>query len=402
MLLDGTGAKEKGMAGAGLALPQDGVAAINNPAASGLVADQISIGATALLANTEFEVAGPGTGPFPMEPGVDDGAERWFGIPYMTAPRRFDGRWSGALSVYGFFGLGSNHIAALRHNCPVPLGPGANGAYCGGEAGVDFSALLVAPSLAYALSPSWSIGIAPVLAYSRIEVRGLGAFAPGSIAPGNVSDNGFDEAFGFGAKAGLHFQAPRFSFGLTYQSKMDMRPFEGYRGLFADGGKVDLPSVVSVGVAADITDDLIALFDVKHVLYSDSAPLSNRFALPGPGAPLLGSADGAGFGWNDQTTFHLGLQYHWRPDMVVRTGYAYSTRLFDDDQVLLNALSPGTMTHHFALGGSYFLDGARSVDLGATYVPSTNVAGLNQASPDQTISESLETLEIGIGFNYRW
>ncbi|RJF88869.1 hypothetical protein D3874_19370 [Oleomonas cavernae] len=403
LLLDGVGGKEKGMAGAGLALPQDGVAVINNPATSGLVRSQISFGGTALFASPEADVSGAGSGLFPQEPGTADGDERWFGIPYMAAVQDFDSRWSGGLSIYGFFGLGAIFADVPRTNCPLALGPAASGPLCAGESRIDFSALLVAPSVAYALTPSWSIGVAPVLAYSRIELRGLGGFAAGSIDPSAVSDNGVDEAWGFGGEIGLHYQGPSLSFGLTYQTRMDMRPFDRYRGLLADGGKVDLPSVFAAGIAADISENLIGLLDIKHVRYSNSALLSNRFVLPGPpGNALLGSPDGAGFGWKDQTTFHLGLQYYWRADTVLRAGYAYSTRLFPDSQVSLSAIAPGTMTHHVALGGSYFLNELVSIDLGATYTPATHVRGRNAASPDQTISEALETLEIGLGFNYRW
>ena len=55
-------------------------------------------------------------------------------------------------------------------------------ALCGqGKLGVDLMQLVVAPTLAYKLSPQHSVGVAPLLVYQRFKASGLEGFSPRDV-----------------------------------------------------------------------------------------------------------------------------------------------------------------------------------------------------------------------------
>lgn len=404
LLLDSTGAKEKGMAGAGMALPQDGVSAINNPASIFHVPDQISGGLTAMLVSPKMSATGAGIGAFPVEPGTFKGRSQVFPVPYFSIVDDLDNDdWSVAFSVYGLFGLGPSFRAFTRTNCPAIPGTSGTGLFCDGRTNIAFSAAFISPTLAYRLTPTLSIGVSPILAFTQIKIQGLRALAANSSNPAAVSDNGTDKAFGYGGKIGIHYQGDRLSAGATYQTEMHMQRWRKYAGLFAEGGNGDLPSVIAGGLAYRVTDALTAAFDVQHVLHSDVAAFSNDFQVPGlPGTQPLGTADATGFGWSDQTNLHFGIQYALTEAFTVRTGYGYSTQQVPENGIFLSAAAPATLQHHIAAGFSYDVSETWTADFGASWTPRTWVRGSNQLSPDQRISASLETLELGFGVSYRF
>ena len=404
VLLNSTGAKEKGMAGAGLALPQDAVSAINNPASIFYVPDQISGGMTAVMVSPKMSATGAGVGAFPVEPGTFKGRSRVFPVPYFSIVDDLDNdKWSAAFSVYGFFGLGPSFRAFNRTNCPAIPGLSGTGLFCDGRTNIEFSAAFISPTLAYRLTPTLSVGVSPILAITQMKIQGFGAFAANSSNPNALSGNGTDKAFGYGGKVGIHYQGDRLSAGVTYQSEMHMQRWRKYAGLFTEGGNGDLPSVISAGLAYRITDALSAAFDVQHVLYSDVAAFSNDFQIPGlPGTQPLGTADASGFGWSDQATFHFGVQYALTDAFTVRTGYSYSTQQVPESGLFLDAAAPATTQHHFAAGFGYDLSETWTADFGASWTPRTWVRGPNPLSPDQRISASLEILELGLGVSYRF
>ena len=389
-----------GMGGAGTAIAQDAVAAINNPAATVVVGNQFTIGLTVLYQAAEIDVSGAGAGPFPLEPGNTDNSERFFQVPFLSATYRVDDRWALGISAYGMFGLGVAYPDHPRTNCPfgTPTGP-----LCGGASALDTSALFITPTVAYRLSPKWSIGVSPALVYSRFEAKGFGTLAPASIDPANLSDKGVDEAFGYAAKLGVHYEGETFAFGLTYQTEADMQRYKKYAGLLPEGGNFDLPAVLSFAVAYDLDDDFTVAADIQDVFYADVPVLANGFVNPLiPGNPMLGSDKGAGFGWKDQWIFHLGAEHRLSETFTLRAGYAYATRLYSGRDALLNAMAPAIMRHNVAAGFSQALMDDVSLDFGITYALPLDQAGINGLSPDQEIRSTHGIVEGAIAVNYAW
>ncbi|MDD3446749.1 MAG: hypothetical protein PHS60_15185, partial [Zavarzinia sp.] len=207
-------------------------------------------------------VSGAGAGPFPLEPGHSDNKERFFEVPFLSATYRLDDRWALGFSAYGLFGLGVAFPDHARSNCPFGL---PSGPLCGGESTLDTSALFVTPMIAYRLTPGWSVGVSPALAYSRFKAKGFGALAPASIDPAATSDNGIDDAFGYAAKIGIHYEGEGLAIGIAYQTEADMRRYRKYRGLLPEGGNLDLPAILTLGVACDRADDFVIAADVQGV-----------------------------------------------------------------------------------------------------------------------------------------
>lgn len=402
VLMTSVGAKEKGMGGAGLALPQDAVAPINNPASTVEVADQVSFGGTVVLSEPAMNVEGTGTGPFPLAEGKWDAVERLFTVPYLSATKRIDDRWSAGFSAYGLFGLGVSYPAEARPGCPPGL-PGT-GPLCAGKTTLDTSALFISPTVAYRLTPRTSVGLSPSLVYGQFKARGFGALAAfgASSDPQHVTDLRSDESLGFAAKIGLHHQGESFSFGLTYQTEADMRPYGKYRGLLPEGANLDLPAVLAGGIAWRVAQGLDLVADAKYVLYSDVPAFSNRFVIPLGGGPQLGTDEAAGFGWNDQLMLHFGAQQRLADGLAVRAGYSYTDRLFPGSEGLLNALAAAPFRHGFSGGFSVDLAEALTLDAAIVWSPPVATDGRNGLSPGQTVSLSNAVTEFAFGLSYAW
>lgn len=403
LTLTSVGAKEKGMGGAGIALARDAVAPINNPAATVFISDQFSIGSTILTSNAEFWVDGAGTGPFPLAEGEHDAKERFFAVPYASVAKRLDERWSAAFSAYGLFGLGVTYPDHARPGCPPGL-PGT-GPLCAGETQIDTSALFISPTIAYRVMPQFSVGVSPALVFSRIEVAGLAALEAfgASSDPGHVSNKGPDEAFGYAVKFGAHYEGERLSLGLAYQTEAKMGRYSRYRGLFAEGGNVDLPAVFTAGFGLKLGGDVTLAGDITRVFYADVPSLANRFINPlVPGNPKLGEGDATGFGWKDQWVYHLGAEQRLDAAWTVRAGYAYADDMYRGDQALLNALAPAVMKHTITGGFTLTLGDGVSVDAALSWAPADEYRGSNALSPDQGVTAKHEITELGLALNYAW
>ncbi len=170
------------------------------------------------------------------------------------------------------------------------------------------------------------------------DAYGLGAFtgantmpvpgSPGqffdqqaSSSPSNVTDNGYDSAFGIGFTVGWQGQiTDQLTLGATYHSKNSMQEFDDYRGLFAEQGSLDMPGWYGFGLSYKPSPKLTVAFDYVRTLYSGAESISTKIqAGAPPGFPsgmnmfmpgtMLGNDDGSGFGWNDINIFKLGIAY---------------------------------------------------------------------------------------------
>ncbi len=101
-------------------------------------------------------------------------------------------------------------------------------------------------------------------------------------------------------------------------------------------------------------------FDIEQTSFSDvdsvGNPMTNLVGcptLPLGGTSLetcLGGANGAGFGWDDMTTYKLGFEWAQNDTNVWRFGYSYGEQPVQAADVLFNILAPGVMEQHITLG----------------------------------------------------
>ena len=209
-----------------------------------------------------------------------------------------------------------------------------------GNAGVDLSQLFISPSLAYKITPDHSIGIAVNIAYQRFKAYGIpaGVWQCFSESPTNMSDNGYDSAWGWGGRIGYTGKiTPELTIGATYATKTYMGSFDKYQGLFAEQGGFDIPANWGLGVAWKAIPALTLAFDYqRHPVQWREIDLPIRLTLCSP-AIFSALDNGPGFGWDDVNVYKLGAAYEigaW----TLRGGYTYVTQPIPQSQTFLNIL----------------------------------------------------------------
>lgn len=397
--------KEKGLAGAGAALPQDALAAASNPAGMVEVGDRIDAGALIFSPRRSYTISGNPSGmpgSFGLTPGKYHSGSEYFLIPHFGWNHMIDDDRAIGVSIYGNGGMNTDW--------PSKAGAGGTGTFYGGTvpggkagAGVDLAQLFVNISYAQRLGESTAIGISPILAYQRFEGTGLAAFGAMGFSrdPNRVSDKGHDNSFGYGVRVGLtHEVQPGLRLGVAYQSKIYMDEFDRYRGLFAEKGGFDIPATATIGLAWDATPNSKLVLDVQRIWYSD-IPSVGRKMLPGLMTAQLGDDKGAGFGWRDMTVVKLGYQWDCN-DWTWRVGYSQTDQPIPSSEVLFNILAPGIMEKHLTAGFTQRLGKSNEWSFAAMYAPSHSVSGANPLDPGQRIKLRMDEWELAASYAWKF
>lgn len=227
------------------------------------------------------------------------------------------------------------------------------------DTGIDMAQLFIVPTLSWQVNDQHAIGVGLNLVGQRIRVKGIQNFdnAAFSSSPGKVTNNGYDNSFGVGVRIGwIGKITDRLSVGATYASETSMSDLDDYEGLLADGGNFDIPENYGLGLAFKATDDVTLAFDVVRINYSDIKSIGNEGPTTNENWRPMGSSQGAGFGWDDQTVYKFGVAWRVGPRWTLRAGYNHGDAPIDDDQTLLNILAPATVEDHLTLGATWALD----------------------------------------------
>lgn len=354
----GYGMKALGMAGAGVALPQDALAAATNPAGMVLVGNRIDAGMLLFRpdrATSEINNGSPFTA---ANQDYDPNGDESFFIPEFGYNRMISNTMSFGVSVYGNGGMNTSYSGAIPQFGSTP-------------AGIDFSQLFIAPTVAWKLSETNSVGVALNIAYQKMAVQGLENFdaASQTSALGNVTNKGYDSATGLGLRLGWTGQiTPNVTLGATYQTKTKMSKFQKYKGLFAGQGEFDIPSNYAVGIAVKATPSTVVAFDVEKIKYTDSKSVSNPLGPVSGGGVLantLGTDGGAGFGWKDMTVYKLGVSHQLNDKLTVRAGWNHGKQPIPAGETFFNLLAPGVVEDHLTLGASWNM--TKDMEMSATY-----------------------------------
>ncbi len=406
----GYGTKQAGMGGAGVAYPQDSLAAATNPAGMAFVGSRADIGIELFSPKRDASFGGPSSK-------ADSGATL-FAVPNMGAVID-QGPLAYGISIYANGGMNTRYSSAnnfYKNGFQSLFGVPKNT----GTLGISLSQLLIAPTIAYKVLPGTSIGVSPLIAVQAFRAYGMGDFDNSffSSDPGHVTNQGNDFAYGGGVRVGIQSNLTNWlSVGATWSSKVYMSKLNKYSGLFADGGSFDIPSNFAVGLALKPTPSLVAAFDVQRIMYGQVPAIANpgpsgaalgnfmqafgKFAAgvgprPGPLPRLLGSSGGMGFGWRNITVYKVGVSYDMNDRLTVRAGFDYTDSPIPNDQLLFNILAPGVIKY--------------TGTLGLTYKPAQNqeinVAYMHAVRHDQS-GVLVQPIEIGmyqnaLGVSYAW
>ncbi|MGI9225593.1 MAG: OmpP1/FadL family transporter [Woeseiaceae bacterium] len=439
----GVGTQSKGMAGTGVGSNADmgAIMSASNPALAVFTSDAWEVG-LAVFSPRRSYTAGPsqlngslidlGGGvflpSFTIAEGTIDSSSEYFPIPFVAK------NWSlanGGNITGAFYGRGGmntdwddSNASATSFFCdntgtsPTPVtGPGP---FCAGVAGVDLSQAFLNVYYSAKVNDNFAWGIGPILAFQIFEAKGIATFTPitktfaesgGTAFPTALTDNGHDTSYGWGFGAGMWWGiTDRVGFGLSYQSQMSMSEFDDYADLFAERGGFDIPASTKAGLSFLATDALRVNLDVEFTQFSEvdavGNPMANMLAcptLPFGGTDLescLGGANGAGFGWEDMTTYKIGFEWASSESNTWRFGYSYGEQPIQAADALFNILAPGVMEQHVTFGLTHQTRGGGVLSFSFMYAPENSVTGPNMFDPTQTLELTMDQFEFEVSYRF--
>jgi long-chain fatty acid transport protein len=417
---NGYGMKSNGMGGAAIAVAMEPFGGAVNPGAMSFLDNQWQFGVAWFSPHRSAERTGSGQAG--IDGSVDSDSTNFF-IPEFGMNWKYSPEVALGITVYGNGGMNTDYpggqISAQSACGQFRGGQGAPyNMLCGsGSLGVDLTQLIIAPYASWQFVKNHSIGIAPLIAYQRFKAEGLQVFdnPAFSTSPGNVTNNGYSDSWGVGARIGYMGQfSDQFAVGAAYSTRINMGEFDKYKGLFAEQGGFDLPSNFTVGMAFRPTKEWLLALDFERIYYSDAASVSNPSASIGYCVPpqmgglgqrnyCLGGSDGAGFGWQDINVWKVGVQYQLNDQWTFRGGYNYSDNPIESKDVTFNILAPGVVTNQWSLGTTYRIDNVSEITGAFMYALNNSVTGpslfIGFGAPPTT-TETIQMKEYLLGIAY--
>jgi long-chain fatty acid transport protein len=385
----GYGMKAKGMAGAATTNTEDAFFGANNPAAAAFVGNRMDLGADMFSPIREAERVG----------GVlnanSESNSNYFLVPEFGYNRMLNPNLALGVTVYGNGGMNTDYS-------PIP-GGGPNILGFPADLGVDLMQLVVAPTAAFKINANHSLGVSPLLGYQRFKAEGVQAFGGSSSNPTALTNNGYDDAFGYGVRIGyLGKITPTVTIGAAYASKMNFEEFDDYAGLFAEQGDFDIPENYNVGLSWQTTPKVRLALDYQRINYSDvnsvGNPVSNLLVLGNP----LGTNSGPGFGWDDIDVWKLGVEYKHSSNWTFRAGYSHNDNPIngsDLGEVMFNILAPAVIEDHITLGFTYTRANGDEITAAYMHGFKNDVLG---ADPFFGGTDTIQMYQNSIGIQYSW
>jgi long-chain fatty acid transport protein len=337
---EGSGAKSRGMGGAGVAMATETQSIINNPATVNRVGNRQDI-ALGLFSPNDRGYTYTGPAPYTSPQTSDD---KIFPIPFYGYSRQLDDGAAWAFTVSAVGGMNTDY--------PVNFGA-AFGACCTGPTGLDLSQLSLGATYGGKMTDSVSWGVTASLVYQRFEAEGLQVFQVASSDPANMTNNGVDDSTGIGLMLGLlgEFENGA-TWGASYKFKTDMSEFDKYKGLFPDQGKLDIAPTFTIGVALPVGEKTTLALDYHYIDYEAVTAISNATSIfdPFDTTTYFGTSDGPGFGWQSISVIKAGIAVETSPTMIWRGGVNIGESPLVEAEFSTAFLVPATITTHVTVG----------------------------------------------------
>jgi long-chain fatty acid transport protein len=424
----GIGAKNKAMAGAGMAMPEDAISIVSNPAAAVLVENRMDAGISLFMPRRNYTTLFGGNNgrndSFSFENvNLDSGKESIISAEIAGAhPLANDAAL--AWAFYMRNGLASSFKGGSATFDPDGDGPlGIDtfpGTYGDGELSFELSQALLDITWAKQFNEQTSLGVSAVLAAQSLKVRGIGGFSKytgtfagsgGAALPGNLSGKGKDTGYGVGLKAGLHHElGEHFSLGASYQSEINTGSFSDYSDLLAGGGDLDIPAWAKLGVTWRPVGHFSLSVDLQYIWYSGIDALGNPFAniydcpTAGRGGTnlkrCLGGADGPGFGWQDMPVVSIGSHWDINGSWTLRAGFSFADQPVPYDENTFNIPVISLTEAHYTFGFSRRLANGDELSFAFMYTEEESLEQLNQLDDSQIVR--LTTDQFDFQLSYSW
>jgi len=310
----GAGAKARGMGGVGIATDLKGENAYSNPSMiTRTKTAYVNVGVNVFKADVSLDVAG---------------SKMDSKYPVVALPSL-----SGVYAINESFFVGGSVYAA-----------GGMGVDYTDDNSIEDSLALatIAVPLAYKYQ-GLSVGVTPLIKYGSLKM------------PDGTGSTVSSTDTGFGFEVGADYQidideTSSITVAGVYKSSVELDYGKDVITTNANENSVlATPSVIGVGVSADVGSSTIAL-DYKRIGY--------------------GSAKGfEDLDWVDQDVFAIGYQYS-ADVWAVRAGFNYgaSPIAADEDNTFGSLFAfPGVTSTHYTVGGSYSINANNEIDLGVVY-----------------------------------
>lgn len=387
----GYGIKAKSVGGAGIAMPQDALAAATNPAGMAIIGNRIDFGIDYFSPQRS---ATWGTNAFGVTTGTYNSDSTEFLIPEFGYNKMISANSSLGISVYANGGMNTDYGAKI-------LAGGTTNTYS------NLEQLFIAPTWA-TKSGNHAFGVSLLIARQTFEAKGLQGFdVTGTTAyVGNVTDKGEDSSTGLGVKLGWTGQlSQNIALGVTAQPQISMSKFGRYKGLFAEQGKFDIPAVYGVGLMFKVSPATTFAFDVSQIKYGSVKSIANKGEqLPSVSGALLGNNDGAGFGWKDQTVYKIGVIHQYSSNLALRAGFNYAQMPITDKNTYFNILAPATVEQHLTLGATWTLANKSELTVGYMHAFSKELKGVSGGNGNTVTGYpvDLKMDQNSLGIAYGW
>ncbi len=392
----GYGLKAKGMGGAATAMAIDSFGGANNPASMVWVGNRLDVGLDWFSPKRSVERTGSTAG----LNGSASSEKNDFFIPEFGYNKMLGSDISLGVTVYGNGGMNTSYpggqIATApgsTFTCPGFLGfpPSTAGAtpppynlLCGsGKLGVDLIQLVVAPTFAMKVNKEHSFGVSPLIGYQRFKAEGLQGFSAYSTDQTKLTNNGYDSSTGFGVRVGwMGKVSDNVTLGAAYATKMRMKKFDKYAGLFAEQGDFDLPENWNLGIAFKPAPSVTVALDYQRINYGGIRSVANPMANTGNGTAAsffinnsLGCDTCRGFGWSNVGVIKLGVEYQYSGSLTLRAGYNRVNNPIQPRDVTFNFLAPGVVQDHYTLGMTYGVTKDTEVTVSYMHASEKSVTG---------------------------
>lgn len=336
-LAEAHSAKALGMGDVGVAYPQDAISNMYNPANSASIGNRFDF--TGGVAYTPYS-AFLKRSPVPEANKKIYGRRTWNPIAAVGYNQQLCGNWSAGVVFYNraFFKDHYNHSNVLvgrKH------------------AGHSYELYSTSAVLAY----NWrclQIGVSLDILIARHKAMGIQKFDNPAltIAPGHVSNRGYDWSSGVGVTVGALWNVTdTFKVGVTYRPEVRMSRFEKYKGLLPYKGVIPSPQDISAGLSWRFLPCATFAFDYTYVWINRIRAASNPI-VKDPVAHKLGSRGGSSFGYRPFVFYRFGLDYALLDNFIVRAGYIYSRQFSRASQAFFDVIGNLPMTNFLTFGGT--------------------------------------------------
>jgi long-chain fatty acid transport protein len=279
--------------------------------------------------------------------------------------------------------------------------------------GMEYVNQTISPILSIRWCNMHSIGISANFQIERVKVNGIQRFdhapnlllGPGSIAPGHVTNRGYNYSTGWGFTIGYRGQITEdLNVGITYQPETSMRRLDKYKGFLAHRGKLNIPQKFGAGISYRFVQCLVVAFDVENIQWSKIKSLHNPLLHDGILEPL-GSEHGPGFGFRDQWYYRVGADWQINQCFYLRAGFRHANTPIRKSQTTVNLLSLDTVEDFITVGGTWNITENNEISAVYAYGFEKKINGIN-AIPTSfgggNVKIKEEKFAIGASWGYKF